>query len=88
MARDDLIQVEGQILDVLAGGNFKVNLENDQVISAKLSGKMRKFYIKVLVGDYVTVGLSPYDPTHGLIMYRHKFKPKPKIPEPAGAAKS
>lgn len=57
---------------MLAGGNYTVQLSNGQSISAKLSGRMRKFYIKVIVGDKVTVGVSPYDPTHGLILHRHK----------------
>lgn len=72
MAKDDLAQLEGQIVDVAAGGNYKVKLENDVEVSAKLCGKMRRFNIRVVVGDKVTVGVSPYDPSHGLIMYRHK----------------
>ena len=72
MSKEDLIQVEGKVTDMLAGGNYTVQLVTGQSISAKLSGRMRKFYIKVLVGDKVTVGLSPYDPTHGLIIHRHK----------------
>lgn len=72
MAKDDLAQLEGQVIDAAAGGIYKVKLENDVDISAKLCGKMRRFNIRVVVGDRVTVGVSPYDPTHGLIMYRHK----------------
>lgn len=72
MAKDDLAQLEGQVVDAAAGGIYKVKLENDMEISAKLCGKMRRFNIRVVVGDKVTVGVSPYDPTHGLIMYRHK----------------
>jgi translation initiation factor IF-1 len=72
MAKDDLAQLEGEISDVGAGGVYKVKLENKLEISAKLCGKMRRFNIRVVVGDRVTVGVSPYDPTHGLIMYRHK----------------
>ncbi|MCC7403079.1 MAG: translation initiation factor IF-1 [Bdellovibrionales bacterium] len=72
MAKDDLAQLEGQVVDAAAGGIYKVKLENDVEISAKLCGKMRRFNIRVVVGDKVTVGVSPYDPTHGLIMYRHK----------------
>jgi len=72
MARDDLAQLEGKVVDVAAGGMYKVELENQIVIQAKLCGKMRRFNIRVVVGDKVTVGVSPYDPTHGLIMYRHK----------------
>jgi len=72
MAKDDLAQLEGQVVDAAAGGIYKVKLENNVEISAKLCGKMRRFNIRVVVGDKVTVGVSPYDPTHGLIMYRHK----------------
>lgn len=72
MARDDLAQFEGTIMDVLAGGNFTVQLQTGQTITAKLSGRMRKFHIRVILGDKVTVGVSPYDPTHGLILHRHK----------------
>jgi translation initiation factor IF-1 len=72
MAKDDLAQLEGQVVDAAAGGIYKVKLENNIEIAAKLCGKMRRFNIRVVVGDKVTVGVSPYDPTHGLIMYRHK----------------
>ncbi len=72
MAKDDLAQLEGQVVDALAGGIYKIKLQNNVEISAKLCGKMRRFNIRVVVGDKVTVGVSPYDPTHGLIMYRHK----------------
>ncbi len=72
MARDDLSQIEGRVTDSLAGGVYRIALSNDMEISAKLCGKMRKYNIRVVVGDRVTVGVSPYDPTHGLIVYRHK----------------
>ena len=72
MAKDDLAQVDGKVVDAGAGGIYIVKLENDVDIKAKLCGKMRRFNIRVVVGDRVTVGDSPYDPTHGLIMYRHK----------------
>lgn len=72
MAKEDLAQFEGQVTDVGAGGVYKIKLENQVEISAKLCGKMRRYNIRVVVGDKVTVGVSPYDPTHGLIMYRHK----------------
>lgn len=72
MAREDLAQLEGKVVDAAAGGIYKVELENTVVISAKLCGKMRRFNIRVVVGDRVTVGVSPYDPSHGLIMFRHK----------------
>ena len=73
MAKDDLAQLEGKIVDALAGGLYKVQLDTNKVeVMAKLCGKMRRFNIRVVVGDKVTVGVSPYDPTHGLIMFRHK----------------
>jgi translation initiation factor IF-1 len=73
MAKDDLAQLEGTVSDVVAGGIYKVKLNDNGVeIHAKLCGKMRRFNIRVVMGDRVTVGVSPYDPTHGLIMYRHK----------------
>lgn len=73
MAKDDLAQLEGKIVDVSAGGLYKVSLDTNNVeIVARLCGKMRRFNIRVVVGDKVTVGVSPYDPTNGLILYRHK----------------
>lgn len=72
MAKDDLVQMDGKVVDASAGGLYKVKLDNEVDVSAKLCGKMRQFNIRVVVGDRVTVGVSPYDPTHGLIMYRHK----------------
>jgi translation initiation factor IF-1 len=72
MAKDDLAQLEGKIVDAGAGGLYKVMLDNQVQIVARLCGKMRRFNIRVVVGDKVTVGVSPYDPTNGLILYRHK----------------
>ena len=72
MAKDDLIQIDGTVTDVTGGGNYKIALENGVAISARLCGKMKRFKIRVIVGDKVTVGVSPYDPTHGLITFRHK----------------
>ena len=72
MARDDLINVEGTVEEIRAGGNFAVKTDMGPVVIAKLSGRMRRYHIRVVAGDRVTVGVSPYDPTHGLILYRHK----------------
>lgn len=72
MARDDLAQLEGKVVEASAGGLYKVQLENGVTIGTKLCGKMRRFNIRVVIGDKVTVGVSPYDPSHGLILYRHK----------------
>ncbi|WP_373998708.1 translation initiation factor IF-1 [Bdellovibrio bacteriovorus] len=73
MAKDDLVNVEGKVVDLTGGGIYSVNLENGVLVKARLCGKMKKFNIKVVVGDRVSVGVSPYDPTHGLILHRHKF---------------
>lgn len=72
MSKEDLAQLDGKVMDALAGGIYKIQLDNGIEITAKLCGKMRRFNIRVVLGDKVTVGVSPYDPTHGLIMYRHK----------------
>ncbi len=72
MSRDDLAQLEGKVVEANAGGIYKVTLENGVTINTKLCGKMRRFNIRVVIGDKVTVGVSPYDPTHGLILYRQK----------------
>ena len=70
MSKDDLLQLEGRVSDLTGGGNYVVLLDTGNTISARLSGKMKKFKIRVLLGDRVTVGVSPYDPTHGLITHR------------------
>lgn len=73
MAKDDLASIDGKVTKLLGGGTYQVTLPNDTVILAKLCGKMRRFRIKVILGDRVTVGVSPYDPSHGLILIRHKI---------------
>jgi translation initiation factor IF-1 len=72
LARDDLINVEGTVEEIRAGGNFAVKTDMGPVVIAKLSGRMRRYHIRVVAGDRVTVGVSPYDPTKGLITYRAK----------------
>ena len=69
---DDKIQVEGQVVEALPGTQFKVRLDNGHEVLAYLSGKMRKYYIRILPGDRVTVELSPYDLSRGRITYRAK----------------
>ncbi|MEE9403851.1 MAG: translation initiation factor IF-1 [Algisphaera sp.] len=71
MAKEDMLQFEGEVLDALPNAMFKVKLENDHEIIAHISGKMRKFYIRILPGDRVTVDISPYDLSKGRITYRH-----------------
>jgi translation initiation factor IF-1 len=72
LSREDLARIDGTVTDARGGGNYIVTLENGMTLSAKLSGNMKRFKIRVIVGDRVTVGVSPYDPTHGLIVLRHK----------------
>ncbi len=68
----DRIELEGTIVDCLPGTQFKVRLDNGHEVLAYLSGKMRRYYIRVLLGDRVSVELSPYDLTRGRITYRFK----------------
>lgn len=70
MAKRDVIEVEGKVLEVIPGGNFKVELSNGHVIEAHVSGKMRMNYIRIAPGDKVMIELSPYDLTRGRITYR------------------
>lgn len=70
MAKDDVIEVEGKVVDTLPNAIFKVELENGATILAHVSGKIRMHYIRILPGDRVTVELSPYDLTKGRITYR------------------
>ncbi|GAB4459276.1 MAG: translation initiation factor IF-1 [Anaerolineales bacterium] len=83
MAREEeKIQVEGTVIEALPGTQFRVRLENGHEILAYLSGKMRKYYIRILLGDKVRVEMSPYDLTRGRIVYRHKkFVDEPDIGE-------
>jgi translation initiation factor IF-1 len=72
MAKQGPIKVDGVISETLPNAMFKVKLENSHEILAHISGKMRMNFIKILVGDKVTVELSPYDLTKGRITYRYK----------------
>lgn len=72
MAKEDVIEVEGTVVEALPNTNFKVELENGYQILAHISGKLRMNYIKILPGDKVKVELSPYDITRGRITWRAK----------------
>jgi len=72
MPKEDAIEVQGTIVENLPNANFKVEIENGQIINAYVSGKMRMYFIKILPGDKVTVELSPYDLSKGRITYRFK----------------
>ncbi|MGO4929391.1 translation initiation factor IF-1 [Fundicoccus ignavus] len=72
MAKDDVIEVEGTVIETLPNAMFKVELENGHEILAHVSGKIRMNYIRILPGDKVTIELSPYDLSRGRITYRFK----------------
>ncbi len=70
MAKEDVIEVEGKVAELLKGGDFKVKLENGHTVDARVSGKMRMNKIRILPGDTVVLEISPYDLTRGRITYR------------------
>lgn len=72
MAKDDIIEFEGKVQEVLPSSTFRVELENGHVVLCHISGKMRKNHIKVLLGDTVVVEMTPYDLTKGRIKKRLK----------------
>ncbi|HAV28777.1 MAG: translation initiation factor IF-1 [Saprospirales bacterium] len=72
MAKQDLIKQDGIIEEALSNAMFRVRLENDHLIVATISGKMRMHYIRIMPGDKVAVEMSPYDLTRGRITYRYK----------------
>ena len=72
MAKQPNIELDGTIKQALSNAMFRVELENGHIITAHISGKMRKYYIKLLPGDKVKLEMSPYDLTKGRITYRHK----------------
>jgi len=72
MAREDLIELQGKVIDVLPNTQFRVELENGHIVLAHISGKIRMHKIRILPGDNVVVELSPYDLSRGRITYRRK----------------
>ena len=72
MAKEEPIQIDGVVADVLPNSTFRVQLTNGHDVLATLAGKMRRFRIRVLAGDRVTLDVSPYDLTRGRITFRHK----------------
>ena len=72
MAKEDAIQMEGRVVETLPNTTFRVQLQNGHVVTAHISGKMRKNYIRILLGDRVRVEMSMYDPSRGRITYRFR----------------
>jgi translation initiation factor IF-1 len=80
MSKEEKIQVEGTIIEALPGTQFRVKLENGHEVLAYLSGKMRKYYIRILLGDHVKVEMSPYDLNRGRIVFRQRKPDQPEAP--------
>ena len=78
---DDKIKVEGTVIEALPGTQFLVRLDNDHEVLAYLSGKMRRYYIRILLGDRVALEMSPYDLTRGRITYRYNKSRAPRKSE-------
>ena len=72
MAKEELIEAEGEIVESLPNAMFRVKLENGHIVLAHIAGKMRMYFIRILPGDKVKVELSPYDLNRGRITYRYK----------------
>ena len=77
MAKEDMIEMEGVVNEVLPDTRFRVKLDNDHVIMAYMAGKMRKHRIRILAGDKVSIELTPYDLSKGRITFRHKDERPP-----------
>lgn len=82
MPRGDHIEMEGHVEDAMGGGQYLISVDPsgdgfnyNTTVRARLSGRMKKHHIRILPGDYVRVEVSPYDLTHGMIVYRHRHKP-------------
>ena len=82
MPREETMEFEGLVTELLPEGRFRVQLENEHTILAYTAGKMRKHRIRTLVGDRVTVEMTPYDLTKGRIVFRHKTDSGPRPPGP------
>ena len=88
MAKEEAIEIEGIVKEALPNTMFKVELKNGHIILAHLSGKMRKFYIRIVPGDKVRIALSPYDLTRGRIIFREKQSPFDCNPHSSGTSLS
>ena len=80
---EEKILVEGEVVEAMPSTNFRVKLDNGHTVLAYLSGRLRKFYIRILLGDRVKVELSPYDLTRGRIVYRYSAGGPPPAEPPA-----
>ncbi|HED34324.1 MAG TPA: translation initiation factor IF-1 [Gammaproteobacteria bacterium] len=72
MAKEEALQMDGTVLETLPNTMFRVELENGHIVTAHISGRMRKHYIRIMTGDKVTIEMTPYDLEKGRIVYREK----------------
>lgn len=72
MAKEEALQMDGTVLETLPNTMFRVELENGHIVTAHISGRMRKHYIRIMTGDKVTIEMTPYDLGKGRIVYREK----------------
>jgi len=72
MAKQDLIEMDGEVIETLRNTTFRVKLENEHIVTAHISGRMRKNYIRILTGDKVKVEITPYDLSKGRIIFRER----------------
>ncbi len=72
MAKEEALQMDGTVMETLPNTMFRVELENGHIVTAHISGRMRKHYIRIMTGDKVTVEMTPYDLEKGRIVYREK----------------
>jgi len=77
MSKEDVITARGEVIEAYPSALFRIRLENGRTIMGHLSGRLRQNHIRVLVGDWVDIDISPYDLTKGRITYRHRSKPAP-----------
>jgi translation initiation factor IF-1 len=84
MAKEELLEMQGQVIEVLRDSRFRVNLENGHELMAYTSGKMRKNHIRIIAGDKVTIEMSPYDLSKARITFRHIER---RGPAPTGQAR-
>ncbi|TAG25845.1 MAG: translation initiation factor IF-1 [Burkholderiales bacterium] len=87
MAKEDLIEMQGKVDEILPDMRYRVTLENDHKLIAYTGGKMRKHSIRILAGDKVTVEMSPYDLTKGRITFRHIENRQPRVGGPSFAGR-
>jgi translation initiation factor IF-1 len=83
MSKEEMLEFDGVVTEVLPDGNYRVKLENDHEVLAYMSGKMRKFRIRTGVGDRVIIEMSPYDLDRGRISFRHRSERAATSPGPA-----